>query len=1038
MQIFSRFIFQLTILASCFLVYANPQAAAQDPLAQITTFSEAHLAAMEEARRNAPSVGILAYSSEVASRALEYQAMLKEQGVPAVADQLLAVYPADEASRDYAAVTLAFLIDANYTYKIRTEDRGLTRKIETKGDPDPEKLAAGVLPLVDEIAKRNDPHAASAAVELLLQAVCDTLGSGHLEADNGRRKDPPIPEALAVRAADFLDHPDPLVRTMAEWTISVKVSIDNDREGAVWPGDTPPEWFTKWIALPAETHLPMDYLRQAITLGMHRRGADLLTLAADVKRRAAEKARWAAENFGGSTEALDTMETAFAALEKAVTENPTDLAAARNAWLAWRVTVRPVVLRSADIDFQRIVYLKRYSGGHHIQPTIHSNKYPAGGDIFVQDGLEPTSPTRTLIGDQLPEGYVQDLDLWFDADRLVFSRTTGPNRNANQKLYRMDLDGQNLRQLTDGAYQDVDPAWLPDGSVVFGSTRSQAGIMCGSASSQHTNIYRLMPDGEKIIRLSYNKDDDAYPYVLNDGRVVYMRWDYQERGVDEIFSLWVVRPDGSGSDGFYRVHINDSLIIQALKDPQPIPGTQKLIAMGSSHRAGNEGMVALCDLEAGINNPRGIRAVTPYHSPIGRGTGSEMRPVEEGGVPYIGGYYVKPVALTPKTFLVSAGYDMPESCNYQAYYIDVWGNRELLHRDKMMEAVAVMPVRPREKPPILAETRDESKNYATCYVDNVYRDLPGVEKGQIKYLRILEQLFWFSQENGGLKVENTDTFRRPGGTGQGLTRIIGTVPVFEDGSAMFEVPSEAPLYFQALDENFQGIQRMRTHVEFAPGEYRSCIGCHETRDDAVPVRTTTMAMGIDAMKPSPPPWGATTFLDFEEHIQPIFEKSCVSCHSGDKPDGGLLLTNTRDKHGYMQSYRSLFGLKEGESFPSSQVYTGDGIVKQKRQKEPDHPWWTAMNDKVMFFFKATNGEVTQPYQFGSPQAPLAQKLVKDPEHHKLLTQDQIQTIMAWLDVRAPYFSHYFTLGRDSQRVEVQAFEPFGEKRTHELVIAGEK
>jgi hypothetical protein len=545
--------------------------------------------------------------------------------------------------------------------------------------------------------------------------------------------------------------------------------------------------------------------------------------------------------------------------------------------------------------------------------------------------------------------------------------------------------------------------------------------MCLNADAKHTNIYRLLADGDTIWRLSYCKDDDAYPYVLNDGRVVYMRWDYQERGVDEIFSLWAVRPDGSGSDGFYRVHIPDSLIIEALKDPRPIPGTQKLIAMGSSHRAGNEGLVALCDTSVGVNNPLGIRDVTPYHSPIGRGVGELMRPVNEGGVPYIGGYYAQPWALTEKTFLVSGAYDMPTSCNFNAYYIDVWGNKELLHRDRLMETMAVIPLAPRARPPVLAETRDPGKTYATCYVDNVYNDLAGVEKGEVKYIRILEQMFW------PYGCEFTGSYRRPGGTGQGATRIIGIVPVHEDGSASFEVPSDMPVYFQALDEHYRGIQRMRTHVEFAPGESRSCLGCHETRSEGVKTRQMGLSLNTPPVRPTPPPWGDSTFINYETMIQPVLEQKCVDCHSGPNPRGGLLLTAAKDEAGFMQSYRSLFGLPAGMSFPESRYPKGEVY--------DDNPTWEAMTDRVVFILKETNGEVTRPKQFGAPQSPLATKLVDDPEHRKRLSDDQMRLFMAWLDVRAPYFDHYIRR-RGNKRVVLQPFPPFGEVREHRIIGAG--
>ncbi|MFW6303046.1 MAG: hypothetical protein ACOC2L_00370, partial [Candidatus Sumerlaeota bacterium] len=100
------------------------------------------------------------------------------------------------------------------------------------------------------------------------------------------------------------------------------------------------------------------------------------------------------------------------------------------------------------------------------------------------------------------------------------------------------------------------------------------------------------------------------------------------------------------------------------------------------------------------------------------------------------------------------------------------------------------------------------------------------------------------------------------GTG-GPIQVIGTVPVEEDGSAYFEAPAAMDIYFQALDKNHVAVQRMRTHFELGRGENRSCLGCHETRDEVSLTNKRTLALGKTAVRPTPPPWGDTTIMDFE-------------------------------------------------------------------------------------------------------------------------------------------------------------------------------
>jgi hypothetical protein len=1005
-----------------------------DPIASISQYPEDFLDYMDKCRRSGGSAGMVYIYPEAVKRAKHYREMFDNQGPAALAKAMVEAYPTDDATLELAAGAIAMAArtgymgygrDANIVKTVPEFDlpEAEKKKLGRKEKVVPRLLLKNVGPVIDEILKVDSPHARDTAAEMLLQVFSETLMSSHMESHNGRRTIQPYPKELTARAANLLGNDDPFTDAVAEWAVSVNVCNENDNGDLAWPGDTPPDWWDKWAGIDQARHLEMDYARQAISLQMHRRGQDLLTLSRDQMRRAVAKVNWARqhvhpEEAARIDEHVATMRQAHKQFESFVSANSDDLTGCRKAFLKWRPTVRPVAMSGPEMNFDSIVYAKRNSGGPHGQPGAHLfNRWATGGDIYVQKGLDPASPAEALIGDQMPRRMVQDLDLWFDADKVVFAAAT--DRERRYQLYEIGIDGSGLTRLAQTPYDDSNPAYLPDGGVVFGSTQARAGVMCGGGRNSHDNIYRLSPDKSQRRRLSYCKDDDAYPYVLNDGRVVFMRWDYQERGVNDIFSLWVVRPDGTGADAFYRVHIPMKVIVQTLRDPLPIEGSDKIIATGGSHRTHNEGQLILADPTMGINNPLGMRTVTPYCSATTYGVGELMRPVEEGGVPYFGGLVTKPRPLSEKSFLASICYDMPQSSNFQLYYVDVWGNKELIHRDKLMETVCALPVRARHKPPVLPDMTDPDKTYATCYVDNVYADLPGVEEGEVKYIRILEQLFWYPARGGPLLFQGP--WRQQGGTGQGATRIIGIVPVEADGSAFFECPSDMPVYFQALDKDFRGVQRMRTHVEFAPGENRSCVGCHETKNVSVPARTQGLALSKEPVRPKAPWWGDTTFIGYEKHIQPIWDAKCLKCHDAKEAKGGLVLTAAKDKAGFMQSYRSLFGLAPGQSFP-----------KNYRKAKPAKPEvWEAMNDRVTFIVKYNDGLVHLPKALGSPQAPLANKLIEDEKHRKRLTDDELQIIMAWLDVRTPYWDTYH---HKRKPVTVKAFDPFGQQREHELPV----
>ncbi len=1050
-------LFVLITLASPAFVSAQEGPAAVDQpnhalqhLSEMSRISPPQQQALDEMWRGCPNVGLYVVSEHIAKLAADYQQLLKAEGPEAVANRVMDNFSGTAANDHMSAVAIALRGEAGLT-----RGGALPRevKVTVAKKENPESIIEPATAIFEGIRGSGAPQAKLAAVEYLAHLQSEGLVCLHNMSGNGGYRTPGIPHELTALAADYLDDPDPFIRALADWSISIAVCNENDRErGEAWPpkdGEAP-EWFQAYMAQPASTHLPYDYVRQLVSLGMHRTPADALVVAKDVSRRALERAAWARQNGGNTAQIQQAMDEVGSALQTLEDSAGESAATFHEKYLEWRRTVRDVVLQGPDIDFDSLVYIKRFNASTHLQPSVHSAaQFPDGGDIFVQTGLNPDAALRPLgLQEKIGKGFGHDLDLWWDADRIVFSWKTG----SLQKLFEIGLDGENLTQITDGPFSDVDPAYLPDGEVVFGSTRGEVGIMCATSlgalnengstgvwNGLHTNIYRTWDERSRVERLSYCKDDDAYPHVLNDGRIVYMRWDYQERGVNEIFSLWVMHPDGTGADGFHKVHIPEHVTIQALRDTRPVEDSSLMVSAGGGHYNYAEGSIILGDPREGINNPDSLKNVTPYAGPVLYGWG-EMEPVVEGGVPYVGGYYCKPLALSEKSFLVSATYDQPQSNNFQVYYIDVWGNKELIQRDKLFETVSVAPIKPRKRPMVLANKTNDELTHATLYLDDMYADLPGVEKGEIKYLRILQMVHWI-RDAGKNSIQwhpVSNAGERFGfGTG-GPVRTVGIVPVNDDGSAFFEVPADIDLYFQALDENFMAIQRMRTHVEFQPGEMRSCIGCHETKTDAV--QGYRMGQSLAEMKPvrpTPPPWGDTTFLDYEKHIQPIFDAKCVECHAGKADQGWLDLTARRDEFGFMQGYRAVYGLKPSDETPFVQwTVTGEKPKDKKVPRSHDHPWWDITFDGVLVRQSSKNpgGAVTQPREYGAVTHPFAKKLVEDPEHRKRLTDTELQTLMNWFDVQIPYFAtaRERAGGNGLIQVKIDPYPPFGESRSHTI------
>jgi hypothetical protein len=440
---------------------APARAGESGDISAITTLSAEKLKVIDENRRSHPGVGWIVTSPTGQAKAAEYQKVLQAGDVDAVARSLVGAYRGDGIADEMEGLAMACLLDAGYKIKRSPwEDRRLHDKLLGAKKPDEKKLAASVLAIVDAIEKTGHQAAGETAVEFLLQVSTEGLSNLHNLAGNGMRKAPYMPHDVMARAAAYLDSDDPFVRAMAEWAVSASVCNETDQSKArAWPGEDPPAWYVEWASIDASDHLDLDYARQAMTLGMHRRGKDLLILARDQARRARERAAWARPRLTKAEadrqrRALAAMGGALDVLASAVTDAPARRVAWRKAFLAFRHAVRDVVLIGPDLDFEKIVYVERFSSGFHLQPGVHGRHHPAGGDIYVQTGLDPDSPREAVIGDQLSRGYVQDLDMWWDGTKVCFSY---PDGGRLQKIYEIGLDGRGLRQITDGKFHDVVP-----------------------------------------------------------------------------------------------------------------------------------------------------------------------------------------------------------------------------------------------------------------------------------------------------------------------------------------------------------------------------------------------------------------------------------------------------------------------------------------------------------------------------------------------------------------------------------------------------
>lgn len=701
---------------------------------------------------------------------------------------------------------------------------------------------------------------------------------------------------------------------------------------------------------------------------------------------------------------------------------------ARALYLELRRVLRRLAFANPLLDFERLLFVQRFT--QETYPDICLNHMPwvsrPGGDIallmpgkpgqrlfsaLADIGPETAGPgsapgarnvrTERVLNGALGPGHVHGLDLWWDADRVVFGyaraksseppdgwldRTRSYALRRNEEpihLYELGLNGGQVRPLTSGEWSDLDPTYLPNGDIAFVSERCGTSLQCNEYDKDETscNLYVMAPDGRNIRRLSANKDGDYLPHTLDNGWIAYTRWEYHERSWAFIQSLWVVRPDGTGADAIFKQHFVNPW---ALEDARSIPGSAKLVAIAAGHHTLAVGPVVVIDHGRGINDPRGIGIVTPGVVPPEGGM--DGVPVPEGGITDCGGFYSTPWPLSERYFLVAYTYGKErDPAGYALYLIDVFGNKELVHRDPAISCFLPMPLRPRPRPPVVTEVATLTNQVATCLVTDASFGADGLSPAQVRYLRIAEPVGWpYDNTRGGQRYGEDHRYGGPAADRLNLVnwtpvRILGDVPVEADGSAYFQVPADTAVYFQLLDEQHRELRRMRSFISFQPGEVRSCTGCHESRAAAPVFAQAPRAARRAPSVPVPLPWGDQP-VSFLRDIQPVLDQHCVRCHSGLKPKGGLdfsagLTSHDADIPGY--GYNRAF-----------ETILEKGLVALSK-------------------VRAQDASITPALAYGSLRSPLLAALTNEAHATEVrLSEDDRLRLTAWIDANAPYHDRF--------------------------------
>ncbi|MDY0170812.1 MAG: hypothetical protein RBS80_29995 [Thermoguttaceae bacterium] len=728
----------------------------------------------------------------------------------------------------------------------------------------------------------------------------------------------------------------------------------------------------------------------------------------------------------------------------------------------------------------QFIYTKHFVlGGSQFEPTEDMSdeqwrewipaRYEGSQLCLATIGEDGTVANEVLI--DKPRGVIRDPNLSFDGKTLVFAMRDDFTTD-DYHLYAMDMADRRIRQITfsptiDGKIVpccDMEPCFAANGNIVFQSSRCGQSVDCWPRPT--SNLYTCDIDGQYIRRLAFDQVQTLYPQSLADGRVLYTRWEYNDRNAFSLQSLFAMNADGTAQMAYYG---NNSDWPMSLVHARGIPGTDKVIAVIMGHHSSQKGKLVVVDHSKGFEENAGIDYVAGA-SPDGRPGRQPSKAPEFDYYPYtafgqIGPQWQYPFAFDEDHYLVAFSpegyyfYKGPHHPPMAVYYMTADGNRELLAFDWTNSCGQAIPLMTTQRPPVKPSSVDWRDPWGTFYVQDVHEGpgLKGVGKGTAKRLRVVGLEYraaaidknYLNGHVGGSQIQT------PIAVGNGamdVKHVLGEVDLEEDGSVYFEVPARTAVYFQLLDAKGRCVQTMRSWTMVQPGERMGCVGCHESKLQAgVMAAGMSMALRKPAQELQPlagqPPHpllarlrdgghlksidgflglnkacsldadAPTEGFSYEQLVQPIWDNHCIACHRGEGADSdktkrsSFLLTGAVDKSPATPQTQG------GRAFTQSYL-----ALTAKGQCTPLLNWVHARSFAPML----------SPYACGSARSKLMEYL--EPSHYEVQVTDAEKRVIAcWIDLAVPFCGSYGQANTWSKE-QKELYEYYQNKR----VVLGEQ
>ena len=635
---------------------------------------------------------------------------------------------------------------------------------------------------------------------------------------------------------------------------------------------------------------------------------------------------------------------------------------------------RDALLANPLIDFAQVLLVKRKGTGMP-QNWQGNSSLARKGRLFENElmVMSVTSGELATVYRPSASNYVGEFDLHYDAGRLLFSSRTD---QGNWTVCELRIDPDNgrmiegsLRQVSPEMGRDIDsydPVYLPNEKVIFVCSSSYSGVPCVGGGDYVGNLHIMDPDGSNVRQLTFEQDNDWNPVVMDNGRVMYLRWEYTDSAHYYSRVMMYMNQDGTDQKAFYG---SNSYWPNSMFFPRPIPGSSsKFVAIvGSHHGAARSGALVLFDAARGRHEADGALQV------IGE-SGQPVEPVVQDDLARLySPHYLTPFPLSDKYFLASVNINGWKIC-----LVDAFDNVLVLKEEPGWCLLEPVPLRKRERPPVMASRIRHGMKDATIWLSDAHfgPGLEGVPKGTAKALRLYR--YEYAPRNaGGHYAMGMETC-------WDARTILGTVPLEEDGSVMVKVPANTPISVQPLDSEGKALQVMRSWMAAQPGETLSCIGCHESPNSTPPAKPA-----LAARKPPQEliPWyGEARGFSFAREVQPVLDRLCVGCHSPGAATNQPVASLIRQSTG-----------RVGTGPDTGKLFRDAGI--------PDLSTPESSHANLHPYVRRNGPEgdyhLLTPLEFHADTSELVQLLEKG-HHNVKLDKEAWDRLITWMDLNAPF------------------------------------